>query len=315
MIPSAYKIIVVIPVFEDRIACIELLAKLFSQFGQEVFVVLVDDGSVRTPMRASDIKDSGGDGVVLNLCRNVGHQTSIAVGLTYVSNLMNDNQTVVIMDSDGEDSPEAIPKLLARLNDDVDAVVAVRGNREVSMNFKLFYLFYKLIFRTMTGKKISFGNFMLLTRGAVLRLIGMRELGIHLAATLLSSRLRFDLCRIDRGHRYHGASKMNFVTLALHGFRALMIFADDVLVRTGIFCSLMALFSLMGISGAILLKAFGFATPGWFSVALGILILILLQTGVLALITLVMTGNSRSNAPLHSSFYTDLIHTQASTFD
>ena len=54
MIPSAYKIIVVVPVSEDRIACNERLTKLFSRFSKEVFAVLVDDGSVRTPMRASD---------------------------------------------------------------------------------------------------------------------------------------------------------------------------------------------------------------------------------------------------------------------
>jgi hypothetical protein len=48
---------------------------------------------------------------------------------------------------------------------------------------------------------------------------------------------------------------------------------------------------------AIALKLAGFATPGWFSVALGILLLVFLQTGALTLMTLMLTGVVRSGAP------------------
>ena len=43
-------------------------------------------------------------------------------------------------------------------------------------------------------------------------------------------------------------------------------------------------------AAAITLKILGFATPGWFSVALGLLFLMFLQTGTLTLITLMLTG-------------------------
>ena len=66
---------------------------------------------------------------------------------------------------------------------------------------------------------------------------------------------------------------MNFVGLALHGFKALMVFAEDVLVRVGIACALIAGLSVVGVLAAVLLKVMGFSTPGWFSVALGILVL------------------------------------------
>ena len=313
MISSSYRIIFVIPVFEDKISCLQILKDIFDQFGKQVFVVLVDDGSVINPMRAEDISGAGGDGIVISLVRNVGHQTAIAAGLSYVATRMSDSQKVVIMDSDGEDLPETIPILMDKLVENVDAVVAVRGSRKVSLNFKIFYGFYKLIFKLMTGRKISFGNFMVLTRSAVQRLVSMRELGVHLAGSLISSRLRVEKCRIDRGQRYFGKSKMNFFSLALHGFKALMIFAEDVLVRTGVFCAVLSVVSVAGIICAIVLKAVGFATPGWFSVALGILVLILLQTGVLALITLLMTGLLRSNTVTGPGYYADLIRTESPT--
>jgi len=44
------------------------------------------------------------------------------------------------------------------------------------------------------------------------------------------------------------------------------------------------------------LKLLGYATPGWFSIALGILFLVFLQTGALTLMTLMLTGVVRNSA-------------------
>jgi hypothetical protein len=88
---------------------------------------------------------------------------------------------------------------------------------------------------------------------------------------------------------------MTFVGLVLHGFRGMMVFAEDVLVRVGIACGLVACMSLLMILAAVSLKAAGIATPGWFSVALGLLVLIFIQTGTLVLLTLLTTGNLKAN--------------------
>ena len=87
---------------------------------------------------------------------------------------------------------------------------------------------------------------------------------------------------------------MNFVGLVLHGFKGLMIFAEDVLVRTGIARAGIAAIALLGSVLAVGLKLAGFATPGWFSMALGILAVILIQTGALVLMMLMLTGIIRS---------------------
>jgi hypothetical protein len=42
----------------------------------------------------------------------------------------------------------------------------------------------------------------------------------------------------------------------------------------------------------------GYATPGWFSVALGLLLLVFLQTGAITLMTLMLTGITRSSTVL-----------------
>ena len=236
--------------------------------------------------------------MVIKLKRNVGHQRAIAIGLNYVADHHPDIACTVVMDSDGEDTPQSIRQLVAPLSKpNVDVVVAQRKSRVETLRFKAFYLVYKALFQLLTGRQISFGNFMAIAPTGLKRLAAMQELWMHVAGCVLSSKLRIQTIPIDRGPRYAGKSKMNFVGLALHGFRALMVFAEDVLVRVGMMCALVAGFTISASFLAIGLKLANFATPGWFSVALGILLLVLLQTGALTLMTLMLTGVVRAGAP------------------
>lgn len=308
MIPSRFRTIVVTPVYEDVEASSQLFAELAAQFGGDCFCVAVDDGSVRRPLGLDGLRAARLEGVVLKLRRNVGHQRAISIGLGFASEFVRPHQRVVVMDSDGEDVPSTVHELLRELEaDDVDVVVAMRKSRVESLRFKAFYAVYKRIFTLLTGRTIAFGNFMALKDRSVRRLVSMQELSIHVAGSVLASKLRTRACALDRGPRYAGQSKMNFVGLALHGFKALMVFAEDVLVRVGIACALIASLSVTGAIAAIVLKLIGFSTPGWFSVALGILVLMLLQTGALALMTLMLTGVVRGGTVTSAITYREFI--------
>ncbi len=300
------KFAIVMPVYEDLASFIKLISSLYKEFGRSVFIVAIDDGSVHSPIHSSDIENAGLEGVVIKMRRNVGHQRAIATGLNFVANKLPDTK-VVVMDSDGEDRPSSIQALVDKLEVSTNSiVVAKRKNRVESLRFKTFYIFYKSLFKLMTGRLIDFGNFMALSPSAVLRLTAMNELWIHVAACVVSSKL--SICRhsVDRGRRYSGNSKMNFVALSLHGFRALMVFAEDVLVRVGMACVTVAFASVFLSILALILKLVGFATPGWFSVALGVLVIIFLQTGALALMTLMITGVMRNNNFLPIQYDNDI---------
>jgi len=291
--PSVSRLVVT-PVYEDVEASSRLFRELAAVMGPELYVVAVDDGSVRQPVSPQAIVAAGLRGSVIRLNRNIGHQSAIAVGLNYVADRFP-NAVCVVMDSDGEDVPSTIPSLLAPLDSNgIDAVVAERKKRVETLQFRAFYVLYKFVFQALSGRQISFGNFMALKPAAVRRLASMHELWIHAACCLLVSRLRLSVCPLDRGPRYAGQSKMNFSGLVLHGFRALMVVAENVLVRVGLACAAISGLSLLGIVLSILLKLAGFATPGWFSISLGILLIVLLQTGALTLMTLMLTGVVRS---------------------
>lgn len=284
------SLVVVTPVYEDTEAASRLFRELAAEFAGAIYVVAVDDGSVLQPLDVSNISQSGLSGVVIKLKRNVGHQRAIAIGINYVAEHLPDSY-VVVMDSDGEDLPQTIKALIQPLEAvDVYVVVAQRKSRAETLRFRAFYWMYKWLFKLLTGRKISFGNFMVLKPAAVKRLAAMQELWIHVAACVLTSKLPMATCPLDRGRRYAGQSRMNFVGLVLHGLKGLMVFAEDVLVRVCIACAMVAALSVVGSVAAIVLKLLGFATPGWFSVALGILLLVFIQTGALTLMTLMLTG-------------------------
>lgn len=303
----APALVIVTPVYEDVEASSRLFIELAAAHGRDVYVVAVDDGSVRQPVDVAAISNAGLAGVVIKLKRNVGHQRAIAIGVNYVAEHLPHAQRIVIMDSDGEDVPQTIHELIKPLEaDNIDVVVAQRRSRVETLRFKTFYVIYRWFFQMLTGRKISFGNFMAMKPAAVKRLGAMQELWTHVAGCVLTSKLRMVTCALDRGPRYAGQSKMNFVGLALHGFKALMVFAEDVFVRVGIACTGVSFLAIAGALFAVVLKLVGYATPGWFSVALGILVLIFLQTGALTLMTLMLTGVVRSGA-VSSIAYKDFV--------
>ncbi len=305
-------IVVVTPVFEDAVAAEQLMLELRSAIAEQLVIVAVDDGSVHEPVDVRLMQRCGVDGAVVTLKRNVGHQRAIAIGLSYAVEHYPESDCFVVMDSDGEDRPGSIRALQAALDGEVDVAVAKRRSRTESAAFKLFYSLYKWLFWLLTGRRISFGNFMAVNRRAAERLVTMQELWIHVASTVLTSKLRVTMCPLDRGRRYAGASKMNFVSLTLHGLKGVMVFAEDVLVRVGIACSLVAGASVMAGAAAVVLKLMNIATPGWFSIAIGILFLVFVQMGTVALITLLLTGLVRGGMVLPLR-YRDFVRSVAST--
>lgn len=288
---SVRKITIVMPVFEDRTASTILIETLKKQYGECLTCIIIDDGSVIEPVAKDVLSSRDIRGSVIYLKRNVGHQRAIAIGLGYAEEHKGDSDYVVVMDSDGEDRPESIEDLLKALEgDDLDVAVAERKSRVEALRFKVFYEIYRMLFTLLTGRRISFGNFMAITPAGLRRLTAMQEIYTHIAGSVITSGLRVAHCPIARGPRLAGQSRMDFVSLALHGFRAVMLFAEDVLLRVGVACALVASLSVIAGVVAVGLKLFGYATPGWFSVTIGILLLVFLQTGALTLMTLLLTG-------------------------
>jgi polyisoprenyl-phosphate glycosyltransferase len=284
------KVVVVTPIYED-VESARLLFRDLRERISDLRIVAVDDGSVYHPVESEVLDSLKIKGAVIKLRRNLGHQGAIAVGLCYVHAVMRDYDCVIVMDSDGEDTPESIHELLQGfLDSEADVRVAERKKRKESFKFILLYWVYKFLFRVLTGKIIYFGNFMVLKPRSVARLSAMNEIWIHLAASVMASKLRIERRKIDRGVRYVGGSKMGFLNLVLHGFKGVMVFSEQVLIRMGGASLMVGLASAAVILVAIVLKMIDAASPGWLSTVIGSTVVIFLQTSVLTFITLMITG-------------------------
>lgn len=289
-------LVIVTPVYEDTESFYQLIKKIEAIYKDQVTLIAVEDGSLN---HLIDLKQCPAtlSLMILRLKRNVGHQKAIAIGLGYLEDKIVETTRVVIMDSDGEDCPETINELINFLDhEQVDIAVSIRKSRVETLQFKFFYQIYRFIFKFLTGHNIRFGNFMALKCRAVKRLLNYTELQTHVAGTVILSKCRMHSVPISRGPRYAGHSKMNFAGLILHGLRALMIFADFVLVRLGLASLIFISIITMVIFVTIFLKSIGMATPGWFSISLGMLILLMIQIVAFVLMFLMQSSNKSQSS-------------------
>lgn len=289
---------VVTPVYEDRASFRELCRRLaLLDAVPPLFVVAVDDGSLRDPPRPQDIAEAGLDGEILRLARNTGHQGAIATGLAHVAG-MRDLEGCVVMDCDGEDDPLVVPALIAEARrSGIDAAVAMRARRSETLGFRAGYWMFRRIFRLLTGQAIRFGNFMALPFHSVAIVARMHESSVHVAASVVKARLRRAELPTARARRFHGRSRMNLVSLVLHGMRAVIVYSDAVLTRMTMLFGLIAAAALAAIGAAAALKLVGHATPGWLTIVTGVSLILFFQTGLVTLVALLLAGMTQGASP------------------
>ena len=109
------NLIILMPVYNDWGALsllLPILDRALKPAELKARVLLVDDGSTTSePKNFGTFFESIKTVDVLSLRRNLGHQRAIAVGLSYIE--VNQPQcSVIVMDSDGEDDPKDVPRLV-----------------------------------------------------------------------------------------------------------------------------------------------------------------------------------------------------------
>ena len=155
------------------------------------------------------------------------------------------------------------------------------------------------MFHGLTGHDISFGNYSLLPMAAVRRLVHMPELWNNLAAAILRSRIPCTPVPTTRGKRYDGRSRMNLVSLIVHGLSAMSVHIDTIFVRVLLTSGLIAAMSVAGILCIGIIRfATDLAIPGWATTAAGDLMIILLQTIVVVVAASLMMLAGRSTRPI-----------------
>lgn len=307
------KLALIVPIFNDFASFVQLCREidvLVPEWNAELSIIGIDDGSYQTTHSLFDDRPMTNIRAIelVRLRCNLGHQRAIAVGLV-LAEAEKRYDAVLVADSDGEDRPLDMGRLVAEHRAASDAIiVGQRAKRSESFHFRILYAVYKLLFMLLTGKRIDFGNFMLLPRAALSRFVNMSECWNHLAASILFSRFPLRPVSCDRGKRYAGTSSMNLVSLLNHGLSAVAVFGEFVFARMLIASALMTALALaMAVVAIIIRVTTTLAVPGWTTMVVGISLIIVSQAllfCMMASLTMLRIRGSATFVPsLHAPVY------------
>jgi dolichol-phosphate mannosyltransferase len=238
-------------------------------------LLLVDDGSTDTSrevLRELHARDHRVR--VVSFSRNFGHQMAISAGLDHAR-----GTAVIILDSDLQDPPEVIPRMIERWKAGAEVVYAQRAARDGETRFKLLTaaLFYRLIGR-ITAIEIpqDTGDFRLLDRTVVDTLVTMREQHRFMRGLSAWVGFRQEAVQYHRQERFAGTTKYPLCAMIRFSVDAITSFSHVPLQLATSLGFFLAGISLAGIVIATLLRLVNHAIVGQAST----LILVLLMGGV-----------------------------------
>jgi glycosyltransferase involved in cell wall biosynthesis len=168
--PPAPDVSVVIPVYKNKETLAELHGRLTAVLGElmPVFeLIFVDDACPEGSLGILEEIARGDSRVaVMALEKNIGQHRAILAGLTQAR-----GDWIVVLDADLQDPPEAIPRLLSKLQEGFAAVFAGRRGRYESPARLLSSRVFKYLLHVCCAVPADAGLFMAMTRQAADRLL------------------------------------------------------------------------------------------------------------------------------------------------
>ena len=229
------KIKILIPIYNDWQSVQKLIKDidiLINDLPHDFSIFIINDGSTDNKPDTFGNVTNINSLKVINIKNNLGHARCIATGLKHIYE-NEEFDYIIPMDGDGEDRPEEIKMFIDNLtyNENIP-IVGERVKRSEGFFFKISYKIHKLITFIFTGKNIKFGNFTLLPKKTVEKLINDKATWSSFSGAL--SKLENNLAKIpsERGKRYFGPSKMNFYSLIKHSLSIIAVFKASVIIRS-----------------------------------------------------------------------------------
>jgi dolichol-phosphate mannosyltransferase len=272
--PSETVVSVVLPVFNEVKVLRTLLAKLEQTLDAIELrreIIFVNDGSTDGSDRVLDQMAARSTEVrVIHFSRNFGHQAAVQAGLKHAR-----GNAVVLMDSDLQDAPEAIGRLIEAWRKGFDVVYAIREKRkEQAWKRFLFAAFHRTLAAVSTTPIPSdAGNFSLIDARVVRLIVALSErdrylpglrswVGFRQAGVVVERLARYDnhprvslrgLWRLAKTAIF-SFSSLPLTVFYLIGYSALAIFL--ILSGYAVYCKLFTDLAIPGWTSYILSASF-----------------------------------------------------------
>ena len=232
------KIKVLIPVYNDWRSVFKLLENINSQvpsLNNDFSVIIVNDASTENRPEFSIDLNNLKSVQIINMKENRGHARCNATGLKYIGE-KEDFDYVIPMDGDGEDRPEELSLLIEKIKQYPNTVItADRVKRSEGFIFKFCYLAHKYLVFIFTGQTIKYGNYTCLPKSAVNVMVNEPATWSSFSGSLAKIVKDRKSIPSERGTRYFGPSKMNFINLLKHSLSIIAVFKTTLLIRSILF--------------------------------------------------------------------------------
>jgi glycosyltransferase involved in cell wall biosynthesis len=282
---SKIKISVVIPCFNSQdtiIDVVELTIKEFSKMGLEryEFILVNDCSKDETWEKIKELSKKYFFVKALNLSKNFGQHNAIMAGLNYT-----EGDLTLCMDDDLQTHPSQIKRLIEKINEGWDVVIASYPTKKHNL-FRVLGSKLNRITLLMIGsqKDIQFQSFFIMRKFILERIVKYQNPYAHLQGLILRTTNHIANVEVDHYSRKVGKSNYSFKKLV----SLWVSFTNFSVLPLRVVFFMGLLFSLMGFVGALYIIVKKIIQPtfaiGWASIMFSIFVfsgIILISIGVL----------------------------------
>ena len=204
------KFTFLIPLYNDWQNLKILIEKIEIQLqkldGEFDMVILNDFSSLKCDISFKNLKKINRLKII-NFNKNIGSQRAIAIGLKYISqiNENSEKKMIIMMDSDGQDDPEILNKIIEINKTFPNEIITInRTRRNEPMWFKTLYELHYLTLILFSGHKIRYGHYSLIGSNKLEKLLLTGDLWAAYPAAISKSFKKTHKVFHERKKRYSG---------------------------------------------------------------------------------------------------------------
>ena len=208
------EISIVVPVFNEASLIKELVSRLkvvCEKLNQSYEIVIIDDGSSDGSYeKLKEIQSNESALRIVKLTRNFGQQAAVLAGFR-----ISNGDIIVQLDSDLQNPPEEIPKLLNAMSDDIDMVTTIHRKRRDGM-FRVFGSQCLLkIGQALFGNavKLNLSSFRAIRRSVVEKIEACKDRSRYMAVLMSWMGLPSNEIEVEHHERKKGNTKYSILNL------------------------------------------------------------------------------------------------------
>jgi undecaprenyl-phosphate 4-deoxy-4-formamido-L-arabinose transferase len=208
------EVSIVVPVFNEASLIEELVSRLkvvCEKLNQSYEIVIIDDGSSDGSYeKLKEIRSNESALRIVKLTRNFGQQAAVLAGFRISS-----GDIIVQLDSDLQNPPEEIPKLLNAMSDDIDMVTTIHRKRRDGIFRVLGSQCLLKIGQALFGDsvKLNLSSFRAIRRSVVEKIESCKDRSRYMAVLMSWMGLPSNEIEVEHHERKKGNTKYSILNL------------------------------------------------------------------------------------------------------